>query len=143
MKRRTIPWAISHNLKKCILFTGLLPLAIISCDKKEPEPPRDCGCDSDSLGYVKDVLGSYQGGKTSGGFWLLDSMSYNRFLAVGLCEFDSTLENSSDRLVYNYRVSGVLKKHCPFHDFEVSPSWVPVYDLTNPIIVKLKTPHQL
>ncbi|WP_221392945.1 hypothetical protein [Dyadobacter sp. NIV53] len=128
MKLRTIPWI-------AVLFI----FAAFGCDKKEPELPLNCGCDSDSIGYITDMLGSYRG---DGGFTLFDSTAYNRFISIGLCERDTTLENSPSVSVFNYKVSGVLKERCPLFPGS-SPSWVPGYSLTNPIIVKLKTPLNL
>lgn len=132
MKKQITVWVASLGL-----------LAVISCNKQEVEPPLDCGCDSDSIGYTTNMLGSYGGDKTAAGFVLFDSMGVNHFLIVGLCEVNTTLENSPDSFIYNYKVSGVLKKKCPYNSIESSPSWYPVYKLTNPVIVKLKTPYQL
>jgi hypothetical protein len=65
------------------------------------------------------------------------------FMTVGLCEADTALEVSPIVFTFNYRVSGVVKLKCPLFDVDISPSWVPAYHLSDPVIVKLKTPYQL
>jgi hypothetical protein len=92
-----------------------------SCKKSKVELQADCGCDGSAYLTIENVQARHAGN----GFFVINKTDTNGKLTYGsACDSDSTWEVSTDEKIWNYTISGDLKKRCPSANQE--------YELTAP-----------
>lgn len=86
-------------------FYFILPfLFTLSCSKGADE---DCGCDGSTRRILENLQARYTG---DGAFVVPDTMA--GFIRVYACDVDTAWETSKDERIWNYTISGDLKKNC-------------------------------
>jgi hypothetical protein len=88
---------------KAICYCILL-LSFESCSKDDPE----CGCDGSTRRVLENIQARYVG---KGTFVFQDTLA--GYLRVYPCDVDPAWEISKDENIWNYIISGNLKKYCP------------------------------
>lgn len=82
----------------------LLSVLLSSCSKEAEE---DCGCDGTTYRNLENLQARYTG---DGVFVVPDSMHV--YIKVSACDVDTAWEISQDEKVWNYTISGNIKKRC-------------------------------
>jgi len=79
-----------------------------SCKKEKID--TDCGCNG--LTYL--TIENLQARHSGNGYFVINKTDTNGSLTYGwACELDSTWEVSTDEKIWNYTISGNLRKRCP------------------------------
>lgn len=95
-------------------FFFLLIFVFSSSCKKE-KIDTDCGCSGSTYLTIQNQQARYSGN----GYFVINKTDTNGSLTYGwACDIDSTWEVSTDEKIWNYTISGNLKKRCPVKGHE-------------------------
>ena len=95
-------------IAKTSFFFLFLLVFSSSCRKEKIE--TDCGCNGSTILLIENVQARHSGN----GYFVINKTDTNGSLTYGwACDVDSTWEVSTDEKIWNYIISGNLKKKCP------------------------------
>ncbi|MCF2491479.1 hypothetical protein [Dyadobacter sp. CY347] len=96
-----------HFILKTPFFFLLIFVFSSSCQKEKID--TDCGCSGSTYLTIQNLQARHSGN----GYFIINKIDTNGSLTYGwACDVDSTWKVSTDEKIWNYTISGNLKKRC-------------------------------